>query len=190
MKLIYSIPILAFGAIVSGCATSSQVQEMIDASNRDYQAKSELHDASIDLLKNSAMISLEKGTENADSLIMLQARMDKSTSQLETIKKYAEASKVYSAANTVKVANLEDAMQTSQDAMDETIRRMDEIDALYEKVMVQHYQTLADSALAAIEALKADGVMASTNAPVNLDEPIEIIAPDTSAPTTNAQSAE
>jgi len=191
MKIIYSIPVLAFSVIVAGCATSSQVQEMIDSSNRDYQAKSESHEASIDLLKKSSMLSQEKVKENADTVVVLQARLEEAVTHLETIKGYAEASKVLSAANTVKVADLEASAKASQEAIDETTRRLAEIDRLYEKVMVQHYQAIADSANAAIESLKADGVTATTHEPVNLDEPIEIIAPDTSAPViTNAPAAE
>ena len=64
-------------------------------------------------------------------------------------------------------------------------------DKLYEGVMIAHYQMIADSANEAITQLKAAGWHASTNAPVDLDEPIEIVAPDTTAPAaTNAPAEE
>ncbi len=190
MNIMYSIPILAFSMILAGCATSSQVQEMIDSSIQDCRAESAANEASIDLLQKSLTRSMEEGTKNADAVVLLQTRLEEAVGCSETIKEYAEASKVLSAENTVKVADLEAAAKTSQEAIDKTIRRLAEMDELYEKVMLQHYQSIVDSANVAIKSLKAEGVIASTHAPVNLDKPIEIIAPDTSAPALTVPTAE
>jgi hypothetical protein len=190
MKAAYSIALAGLAMVVAGCATSSQVQEMIDASHRDYLTQAESHDASIEVLKKSAMTGLEKSQENSETLVALQARMDEAITQQKTIQGYAEASKVMSAANTVKVAELEEELRTNAESDAESQERLTTIDKLYESVMIAHYQMIADSANAAIESLKADGMAANTNAPVNLDEPIEIVAPDTtSPPATNAPTA-
>lgn len=190
MKAAYSIALAGLAMVVAGCATSSQVQEMIDASHRDYLTQAESHDASIEVLKKSAMTGLEKSQENSEMLVALQTRMDEAITQQKTIQGYAEASKVMSAANTVKVAELEEELRTNAESDAENQERLTTIDKLYESVMIAHYQMIADSANAAIESLKADGVAANTNAPVNLDEPIEIVAPDTtSPPATNAPTA-
>ena len=191
MKAAYSIVLAGLVLVVAGCATSSQVQEMIDASHRDYLTQAESHEASIEVLKKSAMTGLEKGKENAEMLATLQSQLDETVIRLKTIQGYAEASKVMSAANTVKVTELEEELRANAESDTESKERLMTIDKLYEGVMVAHYQMIAESANAAIESLKADGVAASTNAPVNLDEPIEIVAPDTtSAPATNAPAAE
>jgi hypothetical protein len=60
---------------------------------------------------------------------------------------------------------------------------MGDIDKLYEEVLIRQFQIISDSAKAAIDSLKADGFSATTNAPVKLDLPIEIVAPDTAAAT-------
>ena len=57
---------------------------------------------------------------------------------------------------------------------------------LFEEVLIQQYQMIADSAHTAIESLREHGLSAQTNAPVELDEPIEIVAPDTAALTNEA----
>ena len=178
MKAIYFIIILGIVGM-TGCTTSSQMQEMIDASHQDYQSISAAHETSINSLKESSMDRQEKNKENAKMLAEVQTTLAEVMVQLETIKGYAEASKVLSAANTVKVADLDAAGKVNQESVNETIRQLSEIDKLYETVMIQHYQTIADNAHESIKALKADGVTATTNAPVKLDEPIEIIAPDT-----------
>ncbi len=179
MKTIYSSIVLVSALIVSGCATSSQVQEMIDASHKDYTNRADAHEASIDVLKKSSMTSLEKSKENGAEVIELKTALDEATAQLKIIKGYAEASKVMSAANTVAVADLEETLSANKEAVDGATKRLSEIDKLYESILLTHYQTVADSAAAAIESLKNEGWSASTNAPVNIDEPIEIVAPDT-----------
>lgn len=186
MKIQYSSAILCAGLmIVSGCATSSQVQEMIDASHRDYLTMAESHEASIDVLKKSAMTGLEKSKENSELLAAIRVELDDVKAQMKVVQGYADASKVMSAANTVKVANLEESVQANKEAVDAAIRQLEDIDKLYEEVMIRHYQLIVDSASAAVEALMEDGATASTNAPVKLDKPIEIVAPDTSAAATN-----
>ena len=187
MKTIYMTPVLATTLILAGCASTSKVQEMIDASHRDYLNRADAHEESIDVLKKSAMTGLETSKENAEKIAEIQVNLDEASSRLKIIQGYAEASKVMSAANTVKVADLEDAMLTNQELTDATTKKLAEIDKLYEEVMITHYQTIVDSATAAIESLQENGAIASTNAPVRIDEPIEIVAPDT-APEVNANT--
>jgi hypothetical protein len=88
-----------------------------------------------------------------------------------------------SASNTVKVDELDEFMTSYQEKTDKIIARMRDIDQLYEAVLIQQFQIISDSANAAINSLKADGFSATTNAPVKLDQPIEIVAPDTTAAT-------
>jgi hypothetical protein len=185
MKAIYTSAALIVAMILAGCTTSSQVQEMIDASHRDYLNRADAHEASIDVLKKSAMTGLEKSKENAAELVALQASLEEATIQLKIIKGYAEASKVMSAANTVAVSDLEIEMTSNKEELDATTKRLEEIDKLYEEVLVSHYQTIIDSATKAMESLKSEGWSANTNAPVKIDEPIEIVAPDTTSVSTN-----
>jgi len=175
--------------LMAGCATSSQVQEMIDASYRDSSDTSAAHEASINVLKQSSVAALKQNEGQADTLISLQKQLDAALAQLKVMHGNAEAAKVMSAANTVKVAELGDAMLANQEAITETAERMESIDNLFEKVMIGHYQMIADSATAAIAALQVDDVATTNGAPVGLAEPIEIVAPDTSAPT-NISSGE
>lgn len=179
MKILYSIAMLAGTMIFTGCTSTSKVQEMIDASHRDYLNRTDSHEASIDVLKKSAMTLLEKSKGNTATLSRLQAELKQTKIRLKTIQGYAEASKVLSAANTVKVADLENAMIANQEIVNATTVRLAKIDELYEGVMIAHYQLIAGSASAAIESLQEKGVTARTNAPVKIDAPIEIVAPDT-----------
>jgi hypothetical protein len=158
---------------------------MIDASHRDYTEQSAAQQASIDVLKKSAVTGLEKARENAELIAVLQKQLEELQGQAKVIQGYADAAKVMSAANTVKVANLEEAVEANQEWADKTTEQLAEIDKLYEQVMIAHFQMIADSASAAVQALKEEGATASTNAPVTLDKPIEIVAPDTSAGVTN-----
>jgi len=184
-KLIY-VPLTLL--LITGCTTSSKVQEMIDANHRDYQRRADAHEASIDVLKQSAVAGLEKARKNSEMLIEVNAQLESITAQLRVIQGYAEASKVMSAANTVKVADLDNELKTFMETDAELKQRMKKIDELYERVMISHYQQIVDSAGAAIEALREGGWQGSTNAPVKIDKPIEIVAPDTSA-ITSAQPA-
>ena len=183
MKSLNPIIILSLAAVLSGCATSSQVQEMIDASHRDYLDRMEAHDNSIGVLKKSAMAGLEKSKENAEQLQTQQTQLDAVLKQMTIVQRNADASKLMSASNTVKVDELDEFMTEYQEKTDKIIEQMGDIDKLYEEVLIQQYQIILDSSKAAIDALKADGFSATTNAPVELDLPIEIVAPDTAAST-------
>jgi len=163
---------------------------MIDASHRDYRTTSEAHEASINVLKQSSVATSEQNKEHADTLTSLQKQLDAALAQLKVMKGNAEAAKVMSAANTVKVAELGDAMLANQEAINETTERMESIDNLFERVMIDHYQMIADSATAAIAALQVDDVASTNGAPAGLAEPIEIVAPDTSAPTNTSPGEE
>lgn len=188
MKTIYSMITFGLVALLSGCATSSQVQKMIDASNQDYLTQLKAHEESIDVLKKSAMAGLEKSQENAKKLAELQKQLEGIAQQMKVAQGYADAAKVMSAANTVKVADLSDDFNSYKEATDKKLTGMTAIDKLYEQVLIKQYKEIADSANAAIESLKADGFSSTTNAPVKLDKPIEIVAPDTSVPTNHSES--
>ena len=181
MNVIPSAAVLSLVLVLSGCATSTQVQEMIDASRQDYLKRSDSHTASIDLLKKSSIAALEKNKANAAAIAELNAELDSAQAQLKLIRGYADAAKIMSAANTVKVADLEDAIEAFKETVEKNIGQLDDIDNLYEKVMLDHYQTIVDSTTQAMHALKMNGVGSSNDAPVELSAPIEIIAPDTSA---------
>lgn len=189
MKTVFSIAMAGFCVLVAGCATSSQVQEMIDASYRETLEKSAEHDASINVLKQSAVTALEQNKEQADALAELQKQQKETLAAFKVMQGNAEAAKVMSAANTVKVAALETAVNENNKAIDESIANMAAIDDLYQEVMIGHYQMVADSANAALSALIADeeepapveAVAETNNVPMDLAEPIEIVAPDTSA---------
>lgn len=188
MKLLSAITLLGLAMIMAGCTTSSQVQEMIDASYREQTDEVDAHAASIDVLKKSAMASLEKSKENATLLQQIQAELLAINARIKTNKGFAEASKVMSAANTVKVAELDELLKTNTESDRLTKERLVEIDKLYEGTMIEHYQMIAESAEKAIENLKSDGWIGSSNAPVEINEPIEIVAP-TTAPLTNAKAS-
>ena len=183
MKTAYSTTMLSLLLLVAGCATSSQVQEMIDASHRDYRAQLKAHEASINVLKQSSVTALGQNEGQADALTSLQKQLDADLAQLKVMQGNAEAAKVMSAANTVKVAELADAVLANKEANNETAEKMDTIDNLHEEVMIHHYQMIADSATAAIAALQVDDVATDNGVPAGLAEPIEIVAPDTSAST-------
>jgi ABC-type transporter Mla subunit MlaD len=181
--------ILSLLLFLTGCTTSKQVQEMIDASYQDHTAKMKAHDASIDVLKQSSVKTLEQNQQQADAMVSLQKQIDAALAQLKPMQGNAEAAKVMSAANTVKVAELSDAMLANQEAIDETVEKMNTMDNLFEEVMIGHFQMIAESAAAAIATLQADDVATTNGIPAGLAEPIEIVAPDTSAPTNAASDA-
>jgi hypothetical protein len=198
MKTTHSMIMLGLLLLAGGCATKSQVQEMIDASHRDYLEASQEHEKSIDVLKQSSVVALEQNEAQADLLVSLQKQLEAALAQLKPMQGDAEAAKVMSAANTVKVAELSGDVLANKESINETAEKMDTIDKLFEEVMIGHYQNIADSAASAIAALQADDVAPSNGASAGLAEPIEIVAPDTSAPTntipesapTNAVSGE
>lgn len=188
MKFVSLFAAAGIALFLNGCMSAAKVQEQIDASNVDYTDRLDAHDSSIDVLRQSALTSLEKSKENAALLEQIQAELVEMNKQIKTNKGFAEASKVMSAANTVKVAELDEELSVNSEADAETKERMMEIDKLYESVMIAHYQKIVDSATEAVELLKNDGWMGGTNAPVNIDEPIEIVAP-AAIPATNAAPA-
>jgi hypothetical protein len=185
MKTVLSILILAVIALQSGCTTSAKVQKMIDASHRDYLNRTESLQTSVDVLKKSSMTGLEMAKENAAAIKELQLELEKTAKQMKIFQGYAEAAKIMSAANTVKLSDLEEAVNRNQESTEQITAHLSNMDRLYEEVMVANFKSIADSAAAAIESIKAGGWTASTNAPVLLNEPIEIIAPDTSAAASN-----
>lgn len=189
MKTAYSMTMLGLILLVTGCATSSHVQEMIDASHRDYLSKSKKHEASINVLKQSSIRALRQNEEQADALASLQKQMDAALAQVKVMMGNAEAAKVMSAANTVKVAELGDAVLANKEAINKTAEKMNTIDNLFEETMIGHYKKIAESATAAIAALQADDVATANGASAGLAEPIEIVAPDTSVPTNTSLKA-
>lgn len=190
MKVARILSIFGVTAVLAGCTTSSHVQEMIDASHQDYLSQLKVHDDSIAVLKQSAMAGLEKSSDNAQRLAVLEKQMADLSRKMVVVQDLANASKVMSAANTVKVSDLEERVTGNKEETDKTLGRMTAIDKLYEKVLIRQFQEIADSANAAIESLKANGFSATTNAPVKLDKPIEILAPDTTVPTNNAKAGD
>lgn len=189
MKTVSLFAALGTALLMTGCMSNSKVQQMIDASNQEDTNRLDAHEASIDVLRQSAMASLEQTKVNAALLAEIQTELVKMNKQIKTNKGFAEASKVMSAANTVKVAELDELLIANTEADAETKERLMEIDKLYEGVMIAHYEKIIESATTAMELLKNDGWMGSTNAPVNIDEPIEIVAP-TAVPATNTLPAE
>lgn len=183
MKTAYLTIMSGLLLLAAGCTTSSQVQEMIDASHRDYLAKSRAHETSINILKQSAAKALEQNENQADSLVALQKQLDAALAQLKPMQGNAEAAKVMSAANTVKVAELGETVLENREMLDETAAQMKAIDTLFEEIMIRYYQMVAENANTAIAALQADDVSTTNGEPTELAEPIEIVAPDTSAPT-------
>lgn len=186
MKILYTAITFGLTTILVGCMTPSKVQQMIDASHEDFLGKVAAHENSIEVLRKSSMTGLEKSRDNAAQLAAVQAQLEEIIKQMKVVQGYSDAAKVMSAANTVKVANLEDTVNTNQKATDKTLAKMAAIDKLYEEVLIRQYKVIAESANTAIASLKADGMTANTNAPVKIDKPIEIVAPDTTAATSNA----
>jgi hypothetical protein len=182
MKKLIPLSIAVVAVLISGCTTSSQVQEMIDAAHRDYTEKSKAHDASLDVLRKSALASLEKSRQNGEMLTALQKKFEATLAEVKVFRGNSDAAKVMSAANTVKVANLEETVQDYRELVDETLAKLAEIDHLYEGAMIQHFQAVADSANTAVAVLLEGGVTSTNGNGSGLAEPIEIVAPDTSVP--------
>ena len=176
MKTVSAIAMAGILALVAGCTTSSQVQQMIDVANRDGIDKSAAHEASIDVLRKSSMAALEKGMGNAEALATLQQQLQEVTATLAALDRH-----VMSAANTVKVADLGDDVAANKEGFDESIAQLRAVDTVLREVMTRHYKMVAVSAAAAIDTLEAGGGDAETAEPIAMGEPIEIVAPDTSA---------
>lgn len=186
----FSNPILATGLtlVLAGCATSSKVQTMIDASQQDFLKKSTQNTASISVLKKTARDSLEKDSEHAAMMAKLNKQLMEAVAALDRLQATVEATKVMSADSIVKMSELKQAVAGNKSVMDVQIEKMRGIDDLYEKVMLAHFQMIADSANAAITSLEADNKLDDASAPIQrkpilLDEPVEIVPPDTSGST-------
>lgn len=184
---------LAAGLVIvlAGCATSSQVQEMIDASQRDFLQKSEENSASVDVLKQAAKASLEKDREHAAVMQELRKQLAEATAALETVTAMAEATKLVSAGSVVEIAELKGALEGNKTVLDVYIEKMRQNDELYTRVLSDYFRQEADRANASLASLQAadEGDAPIQREPIALGEPIEIVAPDTSAPT-NAVSGE
>jgi uncharacterized protein YggU (UPF0235/DUF167 family) len=177
------IPLLILSIFLAGCTTSSQVQEMIDAAHRDYLEKSKSHDASIDVLRKSAIASLEKSKANGEVISALEKQMDATLAEVEIFQGNSDAAKVMSAANTVKVAELEEAVTENKESIDRTLEKMAQLDRLYEETMIRYFQLMSESAAAAMKRLTEGGLTATNGHSSGLAEPIEIVAPDTTSST-------
>ena len=178
--------------VLGGCATSSQVQEMIDASQNDFLRKSEENAQTIDVLKKTAKDSLEKDSEHAAVMRELRQQLAKASASLEALQATVEATKVMSANSILKMSELKEAVAGNKSVMDVQVEKMRAIDELYETVMVAHFQKIADSAAAAITSLEADNKpdeLVILRKPVSLSGAIEIVTPDTSS-STNAIPSE
>jgi len=188
--------VLAAGLVIvlAGCTTSSQVQEMIDASQRDFLQKSEENSASVDVLKQAAKASLEKDGEHAVAMRELRKQLAEATAALDAVTATAEATKLMSASSVVKIAELEEALEGNKTVLDVYIEKMRENDELYTQVLTDYFRQVAERANASLASLQAANPLGEDEAPLRrepipLAEPIEIVAPDTSAPT-NAVSGE
>jgi hypothetical protein len=168
--------------VLTGCATSSKVQEMIDTTHQDYLNKSAQYESSIAVLKKSASAVLIQNRAQEKKLVELRKELEEAFETIEVLQGNAEAAKVMSAANTVKVADLELTSGDAQEALAMNIARMITIDEVYRTVMLEHFKLIADNANAAIADLKIGLEPPSRKAakkPANFGESIEIVAPDT-----------
>ncbi len=181
--------ILAAGLMLTlaGCATSSQVQEMIGASQQDFLKKSKKNATAIDALNQAAKASLEKDEEHAVAMQSLQKQLTETATALELVSTTAEATKLLLAGSVVKISKMQEAIDGNKTVMDVYIEKMRENDALYEKVLTEHFRQLADNANALLAELQASSEPAAKPSiqrdPIPVAEPIEIIAPDTSSAT-------
>ncbi|MBN2163540.1 MAG: hypothetical protein JXR25_11590 [Pontiellaceae bacterium] len=183
MKKFQTAAVVVLAGLLSGCATSSRVQQMIDAANSDRDARIQSHEESIGVLRETAKAGLETSSGNSEQLRELVRRMDELIRQMAVVQDLANGAKVMSAEINVKVSGLEDRLMAHQEKTDASIERMTDIDKLYEEVLIRQFQEIASSANAAAESLRKNGFSATNNVPVMLDELIQIVAPDTSAPT-------
>jgi hypothetical protein len=182
MKYLITVASAATMLVLTGCATSSKVQEMIDTSHQDYLSKSEQYESSIAVLKKTASAVLAQNRAQEKKLAELRKELEEAFETIEVLQGNAEAAKVMSAVNTVKVADLEVSSSDAQEALAMNIARMITIDDVYRTVMLEHFQQIADNANAAITDLKIGLEPPSRRAakkPANFGESIEIVAPDT-----------
>ncbi len=194
MKILNRMLAAGLMIVLAGCATSSQVQEMIDASQRDFLQKSEKNSASVDVLKQAAKASLEKDSEHAVAMRELRTQLAEATAALDTVTVTAEATELMSASSVVKIAELKEALEGNKTVLDIYIEKMRENDELYTRVLIDYFRQVAERANASLDLLQTANPLGEGDAPIRrepipLAEPIEIVAPDTSAPT-NAVSGE
>ena len=154
MKILNAMLACSLIALFTGCATSSQVQEMIDASQRDFLQKSAENSGSIDVLKQTAKASLEKDIEHAATMQELTERLAEAATTLGGLQSTAEAVKVMSANSVVQMAELKETVEGNKAIMEAYVEKMRAIDDLYEQVMIGHFQMVADSATAAVARRK------------------------------------
>jgi len=191
MNLSNSILAAGLALALAGCTTSSQVQEMIDASQQDFLKKSRENTASIDVLKQTAKASLENDSEHAATIRELQKQLAEASTALGTMSSNLEAVKVMAASSVVRMSELQEAIDGNKTVMDVYIEKMRANDQLYEKVLTEYFRQIADSANASLAALQSTNQLGAVEAPVQrkpipMAEPIEIEAPDTSEPTNAA----
>lgn len=177
--------------VLAGCATSSQVQEMIDASQQDFLRTSEKNADSVDVLKQTAKALLEKDGEYDIAMQELQKQLVETAASLKSVTAIAEATKILSANSVVEISEMQEAIDGNKTVMDVYIEKMRENDELYEKVLINYFRKLADSANASLASLQATDPPGEAGSPMRresipLAEPIEIIAPDTSSATNAA----
>ena len=189
MKFFIFTGLVAIG-LSGGCMSATRVQEMIDASQADQSRALQAHGKSIGILQESAAKALEQNEQQAAEIDALEKQLEAVLAQIKPIQGNAEAAKVMSAANTVRVAELADAMAANRETIEETIEKMETYDTLFEEVMIAHLKQLIASANEAIATLQADDVAATNGTTTGLAAPIEIVAPDTSAPTNTANGGD
>ena len=181
IKRVLFAGVLAVSAL-TGCMTSTKVQEMINLSTEGYDAKLKVQGDSIETLKETSQVGLDQSSQNLQRLREQGEQLQTLIRKMDEIYRIANAAKVMSAENTVKMADLEESMILYKSDTDLKIEKMANIDKLYEEVLIRQYQAIADSANAAVESLRKNGFSATTNAPVDLGKPIEIVPPDTTTP--------
>lgn len=91
MKLFNSIVILGATVILNGCTTSSQVQELIDASQQDFLQKNSENARSIDVLKKTAKHSIKKDREHDVLMMNLKQQLQEAENALKILQETAEA---------------------------------------------------------------------------------------------------
>ena len=182
MKTLFTIVTGSMLLMVWGCATSSKVQEMIDTSHQESLNKSAQYEPSISLLKKSASTVLAQNRAQEQKIEELRKELADAFKTIQALQHNAEAAKVMSAANTIKVADLEATSTDAQKLLAANIARMLTVDEVYRNVMLEHFQQIADNANAAIADLKIGLEPPSTTPakkPANFGESLEIVVPDT-----------
>ncbi len=182
--------LLAAGLMLAlaGCTTSSQVQEMINASQQDFLKKSNENAASIDLLTQKANASLENDSQHAATIKELQKQLVDALMAQNTLSNNLEAVKVMAASSVVQMSELQEAIDGNKTVMDVYIEKMRANDQLYEKVLTEYFRQIAENANASLTALQSTNVLGEVDSvvqrkPIPMAKPIEIEAPDTSEPT-------